>query len=428
MTEVTGAETDDLRPLDESSNLLLVGGGQASWMAAKALRRDGFAGRITLIGDERHPPYERPPLSKAILLGEAAADSCYLAEPEEMAALGVVRIFDRAIAIDRGTPAVRTAGGGRFPYDRLLLATGGRPRPLPPGETAGPGILLLRTLDDAEAIATRFLPGKHALIIGGGWIGLEVAASARRAGLAVTLVEASARLCSRALPAEPAAFIAELHRRQGVTLRLGRTLASLDIPDDRPGGVRARLDDDSFVDADFVIAGIGMAPDIALASDAGLATDMGILVDEDGRTSDPAIFAAGDVTETQTPAGRIRQESWANANEQAEAAAAAMLGLARPLRPPPWFWSDQFDINIQILGQLDGDASAVTGDPAAGDGCWFSFTGGVLTGVAAFNRPRDIQVIRRVLQRGIAVDPNFLAAAGDDLALLLRPRTDAQGD
>jgi len=428
MTRVTGAHTGDLSPLNESSSVLLVGGGQASWMTAKALRRDGFAGSITLIGDERHPPYERPPLSKAILLGEATAESCYLAESDEMAALGVVRIFDRAIAIDRGARTVRTAGGDRLPYDRLLLATGGRPRALSPGETAGAHILLLRTLDDAEAIATRFLPGKHALIIGGGWIGLEVAASARRAGLEVTIVEASARLCSRALPAEPANIIAGLHRRQGVTLRLGRTLASLEVPEDRSGGVRARLDDDSLVDADFVVAGIGMVPDMTLASDAGLATNLGILVDEDGRTSDPAIFAAGDVTETETPAGRIRQESWANANEQAEAAAAAMLDLARPLRPPPWFWSDQFDINIQILGQLDGDASAVTGDPAAGDGCWFSFTGGLLTGIAAFNRPRDIQVIRRVLQRAIAVDPDFLAAAADDLALLLRPRADAQGD
>ena len=405
----------DLPTAGSRSSVLLVGGGQASWMIAKALRRDGFAGRITLVGDEDHPPYERPPLSKGILLGSITAREAYLGSQSDLSELGVTWIIDKALTIDRASRCVRTAGGAVLAWDHLVLATGGRARHLDiPGAQLA-GVFSLRTLSDAARLKAEFVPGRRLVVAGGGWIGLEVAASARMAGLDVTLVEAAPRLCTRSLPEAPASFLLELHRARGTDIRLGQALSSI------AGAGRVEevvLGGGERLPADLVLAGIGMLPNIDLAAEAGIETRSGILVDGNGRTSDPAIFAAGDVAEERGTGART--ESWANANEQAEVVAAAILGMPSPERPPAWFWSDQYDVNLQILGAVAGTESVAVAAPERGDGSWCYFDQGRLSGLVAVNRPRDVQVVRRLLQRGYMIDAGTLAAADGDLAQLLK--------
>ncbi|MGQ0280369.1 NAD(P)/FAD-dependent oxidoreductase [Sphingopyxis sp. Q841] len=394
-----------------------MGGGQASWMTAKALRRDGYSGRITLIGDEDHPPYERPPLSKALLLGSMKADETYFATEAELAALDIVWIIDRVTRIDRNQTMLHTPGGARIAYDRLLLATGGRPRELPIDGITLDGVVVLRTLADAATIGARLVAGKKLVVVGGGWIGLEVAASARKAGLSVTVIETSSRLCARALPEGPANFLQQAHTDHGVDVRLGvqaRRIAGVDCVE------RVELDDGESIEADMVLVGVGMVPNVELAAEAELAVEIGIVVDAEGRTSDRRIFAAGDVAEEKRDHGLVRTESWANANEQAEAVAAAMLGLPRPERSPPWFWSDQYDINLQILGDVSSPDAMLIGDASRGEASWCYFREGRLVGIVAANRPRDIQVIRRALQRHLRIDAAMIEAAAGDLAQILK--------
>lgn len=410
-----GTAASDLPTGGSGTSVLLVGGGQASWMVAKALRRDGFADRITLVGEEPHPPYERPPLSKGILLGSMAADDAYLGSPSDLADLGVTWIIDKVVTVDRASRSVRTEGGSVLAWDHLVLATGGRARALNIPGAHLDGVFSLRTLADASRLKASLVPGRRLVVAGGGWIGLEVAASARMAGLDVTVIEAAPRLCTRGLPEAPATFLLELHRARGTHIRCNRTLSAIagtGCVEEVVLGSGERLP------ADLVLVGIGMLPNIDLAARAGIETASGILVDADGRTCDPAIFAAGDVAEER--GAKSRTESWANANEQAEVAAAAILGLPRPERSPAWFWSDQYDVNVQILGTVAGAESVAVATPERGEGSWCYFDEGRLSGLVAVNRPRDVQVVRRLLQRGYLIDAGTLAAVGNDLALLLK--------
>ena len=405
------------RLIESMDRVVVIGAGQAGYAAARALRDAGYDGLIALIGDEPHPPYERPPLSKAVLLGESDAASTYLADHAALAVQCVDWIDDQAVKIDRADRTVRTASGRSFDYDRLLIATGGRPRRIGlPGATLT-GVHYLRALSDVAAIRESVDSGGPLVVIGGGWIGLEVAASARKAGIGVELVEVAERLCARSLPPYAAAALLALHRANGIGVRLGKAVRAI-IGEDAVAGVE--LDDGTRLPARGVVVGVGMTPNIEIAASAGLATAQGILVDEDGRTDDPLIFAAGDVAETVGATGTKRTESWANANEQGAAVAAAMLGYPAPPRPPAWFWSDQYGSNIQVLGETLGAGEVIELADTIVGRSWLVIDNARLVGMIAIDRPRDVQVGRRIMQRGVPVTRAALAALGDDLAALLR--------
>ncbi len=402
-------------------HLVIVGGGQAGGWVARSLRDHGHDGSITLIGEEPHPPYERPPLSKALLLGTAAPESTHIFPGEAWSKLGVThRAGTRAIAIDRDPRRVALADGDAVPYDALVLATGAAPRRLAVPGADLPGIHVLRSLEHSAAIAADLARGGPLLIVGGGWIGLEVAAAARQRGVAVTLVEALPQLCGRSLAPDLAALLADVHRARGVDIRLRTTVECFE------GSARverARLSDGTTLAIGAAVIGIGVVPETGLAQAAGLAIDNGIAVDEHGRTSDPAIFAAGDATShPNAPVGRrIRLESWENAQNQGIHVGKAILGKAdRPYAEVPWFWSDQYDLNVQLAGlpqrwdravRRGTDASFLVG----------YFAAGALVGAAAFNAGRDLKLLRRAMQAGVAVDPERLADPATRLQDLLKP-------
>jgi 3-phenylpropionate/trans-cinnamate dioxygenase ferredoxin reductase subunit len=329
---------------DSPESVVIVGAGLAGAKAAEALRDRGYAGPITLIGDESELPYERPPLSKGYLAGKAAFDSAVV-HPEQWYADHDVdlRRGSRVTAIETGAREVELADGSRLPYGALLLATGAEPRTLPlPGADSA---LTLRTRADADAIQATFGPGKRLVLVGGGWIGLEVAAAAREAGTTVTVLEAAELPLLGVLGREMATVFADLHREHGVELRLGASIAAID-----PSGVR--LADGTAVAADAVVLGVGVRPRTQLAESAGLAVDNGVLVDASLRTSDPAIFAVGDIANHDHPVlgRRVRVEHWATALNQPAAAAGAMLGGGDTYTALPYFFSDQYDLGMEYVG------------------------------------------------------------------------------
>lgn len=399
------------------AGIVIVGGGQAGGWAAKTLRTEGYAKRITLIADEAHLPYERPPLSKAVLLGKADAQSTFLFPPQAFAELGVDCLQpERASAIDRRRKMVDCASGRRVPYDKLFLATGSSVRRLPLPDD--PRIRYLRTLDDAQALRARLLAATRVVIVGGGWIGLEVAATARTLGLDVTLVEAMPRLCQRAVPADVSTYLLELHRANGVDVRLAQSIARIETADDALSVVLA---DAAPIATDLVVIGIGIAPNAQLAQTAGLDIANGIVVDHQGRSSDPDIFAAGDVATHPCAflAGRpVRLESWANAQNQAIVAAKAMLGSAETYREIPWFWSDQYTANVQMLGfPVDGRSNHTR---AVGDGGFLRLyvDDARIVGVVGVNAGREIKLAKRWLQQARAIDLHQFAEGHVPLAKL----------
>ena len=392
-----------------TGSIVIVGAGQAGGWAAKTLRAEGYAGRIVLVGAERHPSHERPPLSKAVLSGEAAPETTHLFKPEEHAALDLdFRAEARATRIDRSAKSVALAGGESLPYDKLILTTGGTARRLPVPGGDSPRVLYLRTIEDSLAIRAALGPGKKLVVIGGGWIGLEVAATARKLGASVVVVEGLDRLCARTVPPAISAFLLARHEREGVEIRLGAGVKAIE---DR-GALVVRLADGSSLEADAVVAGIGLEPDVALARDAGLTVDNGILVDEQCRTSDPDVFAAGDCANTPLPClgRRVRLESWANAQNQAIVAAKAALGHDVRYDELPWFWSDQYDVNLQILGlPARWPEPVVRGDPASGSFSQFYLDGDRIVAIVAVNAPRDLRAAKKLVQTRKAVSAASLA-------------------
>jgi len=395
------------------ATFVIVGAGQAGAWVARTLRADGFDGRIVLVGREAHWPYERPPLSKAVLKGTAAAESATLLTSDQAASLGVTCwLGTEAVAIDRAAHAVTCGGGRTLTYGKLFLTTGGRVRMLP--ALAGvdhPRLHTLRTLDDAQRLRAAFAGSSRLLVLGGGWIGLEVAATARGLGLVVTVLEAAPRVCGRALPPVASAYLQRLHESHGVEVALGAAVATV-----TPGvdGVVAETADGRCFSADHALIGIGIVPETALAAAAGLAVDNGIVVDETGRTSDPDIYAAGDATRHPSAftGGMLRLESWANAQNQAIVAAKAALGAPARYAETPWFWSDQYDVNLQILGLPDlGTRAIARGTPEAGSGAWLVLReDGRVAGVIAVNAPRDLRAVRKMVGEGLTPD---LAAWAD---------------
>ncbi len=400
--------------------IVIVGAGQAGGWAARTLRSEGYDGVLVLIGDEQHPPYERPPLSKAVLLGEAAPESTHLFGTDVFDGLDVdFRAGARVVAIDRVGRSVQLADGALIAYDKLVIATGGRARTLPMDNLTGDGVFTLRTLEDSAAIGAAFDTAETALILGGGWIGLEIAAAARARNVGVTLIEVADRLCHRAAPTALSEWLLRLHRGQGVDVRLGESVAQIARSAD---GMTARLTSGEEIAADMIVVGAGLVASDELARTAGLACDDGVLTDPCGRTDDPDIFACGDVAVFDVPgAGRpMRLESWANAQNQAIACAKAVLGRDAAYDEVPWFWSDQYGRNIQILGLPPADRAPVRRRESDDEPfSLFWLDGGRLAAAVAVDSANDIKVAKRLMARGIAVEPEQLADPEISLRKLL---------
>ena len=382
--------------------VVVIGAGQAGGWAAKTLRAEGFAGTITLVGAEVHAPHERPPLSKRFLREDADPASTHLFKPALLSALALDwRWGVCAKSIYRAERYVELDSGEQVPYDRLILCMGGRARTLacPGAERAN--VHTLRTIEDAQRLRDAFAEARHVLVVGGGWIGLEAAAAAIQRGAAVHVVEAAPRLCARVLPQRVSALIQQMHEGRGVRFSLGRAVVSLHRVGSRTVAV---LDDGSTIEADCAVAGIGLVPNDELARAAGLACSGGIIVDEHCATSDPAIFAAGDVAVAPNACarGRVRLESWQNAQDQGIAAARAALGLHVAYDPIPRFWSDQYDTNVQILGWPCGAPDAVVrGHPESGRFLVFATDGPRVRAVIAFNSGRELRAARALIDTDV---------------------------
>lgn len=356
--------------MSDQRGFVIVGAGLAGAKAAEALREKGFDGRITLLGTEAHRPYERPPLSKEHLLGNASEEKIFVHPQTWYAEHDVdLRLETTVTALDRQAHEVVTATGERIAYDRLLLATGSSPRRLAVPGADLEGVLYLRTLDDNARIKQSLVSGAQVVIVGGGWIGLETASAARAAGAQVTILEMAELPLLRVLGPTIAAVFADLHRDHGVDLRTSVGVSSL-----RAGGSGAVgavvLDDGSEIEADTVIVGVGITPNVGLAAESGLDVDDGVAVDEHLRTSDPDVFAAGDVANAYHPVlgRRLRVEHWANALNQPAVAADAMTGGDLVYDRLPYFFSDQYDLGMEYVGYVapgDDDDVVVRGGLAA---------------------------------------------------------------
>jgi 3-phenylpropionate/trans-cinnamate dioxygenase ferredoxin reductase subunit len=390
---------------------VIVGAGLAGAKAAETLRTEGYDGRVALIGAESERPYERPPLSKGLLLGSAERESVYVHAADWYASHDVeLRTGTTVDAIDRDRQEVRTADGERLGYDKLLLATGARPRPLPvPGAGHG-GVLSLRTLADSDRIAAVATEGAHLVVIGAGWIGLEVAAAARQRGANVTVVESLDLPLQRVLGDEMAEVFAALHRAHGVDLRFRAQVTAI-APD------RVELADGTVLDAAAVLVAVGVSPETTLAEQAGLAVDNGVLVDASLRTADPNIYAAGDLANVEHPllGTRVRVEHWANALNGGPAAARSMLGQPVSYDRLPYFYTDQYDLGMEYSGWArpdQVDRVVVRGDRDKGEFVAFwTREGRVLAGmnVNIWDVQDEIQKLVRAGYRGVAVDVKRLA-------------------
>ncbi len=401
-----------------SARIVVVGAGQAGASLVAKLRALGHTGPLTLVGAEPHPPYQRPPLSKAYLKGELSRDRLLLRPESFYAAENITLVTGTtAIAIDRAARTVALSNGHTLPYDLLALTTGARPRRLPAAIGGDlPGVLAMRDLADADTLGATLAPGARALVIGGGYIGLEAAAVLRDKGLDVTLIEQAPRILARVAAPATADYFRALHAAHGVDIREGTTLARL-TGEARVTG--ADLADGSHISADLVLVGIGIAPETALAEAAGLAIENGIAVDAHGRTSDPAIFAAGDCASFPWDGRRLRLESVPNAIDHAEATAAAMLGDTAPYTPHPWFWSDQYDVKLQIAGLNTGYDRTLTrpGARPGSQSVWY-WQGPRLLSVDAMNDPRAYMTAKRWIEAGHSPDPEAAADPATDLKAL----------
>ena len=396
--------------------VVIVGAGQAGAALAAKLRALGHQGAITMIGAEKAPPYQRPPLSKAYLLGEMEEERLWLRAPDFWTEQDIaLKLGQPVSAID---PAARTVtvGDETIPYDALALTTGSVPRRLPAaigGDLAG--VYTVRSLEDVDAMRAEFTPGRSVIIVGGGYIGLEAAAVAAKLGLQATVLEMAPRILQRVAAPETSDHVRALHAGHGVTILESTGLERL-LGEGRVTG--ARLTDGREIPADFVIVGVGIAPDSALAQAAGLAMDNGIATDAFGQTSDPAIWAAGDCASFPHKGGRIRLESVGNAIDQAEAVAANMLGAAEPYQAKPWFWSDQFDLKLQIAGLNAGYDHVVTRRAADGATSFWYYKGDQLLAVDAMSDSRAYMVGKRLIDQGKSPTPEAIATTPDLKALL----------
>lgn len=408
-----------------SSTAIIIGAGHAGGELAIALRNEGWEGRILLLGEEAHLPYHRPPLSKAYLAGSVEKSSLSIRpqmayDKANVEFIGGVRVS----RIDRANQRLELADGSQLAYDRLAIATGGRPRPLSVPNAAVAercaNFHYLRTLDDVEQIRAQLAPGKRLAIVGGGYIGLEVAASAIAQGLQVTVLEALPRVLQRVTAAELSAYYERKHREAGVDIRTGVQVADLEVTGDTVTAVLCA--DGSRLAADLVVVGIGLLANTELAAEAGLQVDNGILVDEHAQTSDPHIYAAGDCTNHPNAllGRRLRLESVPNALEQSRVAAANMAGKAKTYASVPWFWSDQYELKLKMVGLAEGfERLVLRGDPATDSFSAFYLKGDKVLAADTVNRPQDFIAAKRLVAEGIAVTDTQLADDSRPLKELL---------
>lgn len=381
-----------------AQRVAIVGAGQAAAWAAHTLRSEGYSGEITVLGDELHLPYERPFLSKGLLLGRQNPSDGNIFAGDYWREISVeCRLGAKVTALNLDSRTLVVNNGDELDWDRLLLCTGGRARliGLPDVSTR---VHTVRTIDDAVFLRKTLESAKSAVVIGGGWIGLEAASAASQSGVNVTVLEQGGRLCERALPAEASLWLKSLHESKGVNIECGVTLQG--VVDAAGGSVAVQTSDGREWLADVVIAGVGMIPNDELARAAGLTCDAGIVVDEKCQTSHPLVFAAGDVASTYNSAfGRhMRMESWQNAQDQGAAAARAMLGHAVKYDLLPWFWSDQHGRNIQIVGvPAAGERVELSYPAGAGEESllWSYFKSEELVGAVGVDAPRAIRALRK---------------------------------
>lgn len=399
-------------------SIVVIGAGQAGGWVARTLRDQKFAGKIILVGDEQHPPYERPPLSKDVLLGARSPESTYLWTLPKFAELDIdLMLGCRATSFERQNKTVMLSNGNAVTYDRLMLTTGSRVRRLGTLGAELPRIHYMRGIDDALAISQSLVSGSRLLVVGGGWIGLEIAAAARQRDVDVILVEAAGQLCSRVLPTDFARSLQLRHQLHGVRILLNTTV----IRFEGKGHFEfAHLSSGERIFADTAVIGVGVVPNSEIASEAGLDTYNGILVDASGQTSDESIYAAGDVAnQPDGRGGRVRFESWSNAQNQAIAAAKAMLGIDSMYQDIPYFWSDQYDIKLQILGSFAEYGDVVHRGDNSSELTSFFLKDNKIVAVVAINRPQDIGIARRLMQKNVAVDSQRLIST-ENLNEILR--------
>ncbi|MBJ9590375.1 anthranilate 1,2-dioxygenase system ferredoxin--NAD(+) reductase [Burkholderia seminalis] len=400
---------------------VIVGAGHAARRTAEALRERDAAARIVMIGAERALPYDRPALSKDALLTDGGEQRAFVRDAAWYDAQRIeLRLGTRVDAIERDALRVRLDDGTTLPYARLVLATGSRVRTF--GGAVDEGVVphYVRTVDDARALRARLAPGRRVAVLGGGFIGLEVAAAARQLGCDVTVIDPAPRLLQRALPEVVGAYARRLHDTRGVAFRMATLPRAIRRA---PGGGAIVETDRGDVPADIVVVGIGVVPNVELAQAAGLDVGNGIRVDAGCRTADPAIFAAGEVTMHFNPLlGRhVRIESWQVAENQPAVAAANLLGADETYGELPWLWSDQYDCNLQMLGLFGGERTIVVrGDPASGPFTVFGLgDDGRIVAVAAANLGRDIGASRRLIAAGAVPDPAKLADPAVNLKTFL---------
>mgnify|MGYP000373099973 CR=1 FL=1 len=400
------------------AHVVVIGAGQAGAACVAKLRALGFDGAVTLIGAEPAPPYQRPPLSKAYLMGEMEEERLWLRSNDFYTENNItLRLGTPVSAIDTAAQTV-TLGDEVIPYTDLVLTTGSTPRRLPAAIGGDlPGVYTVRTLADVDAMRDEFQPGRSLVIVGGGYIGLEAAAVAAKLGLKVTVLEMAPRILQRVAAPETSDYFRALHTAHGVDILESTGLDRI-LGDARVSGVR--LSDGRELPADFVIAGVGILPGTDLAQAAGITLDNGIATDELGRTSAPHVWSAGDCASFPWKGGRLRLESVGNAIDQAEAVAANILGAAAPYVAQPWFWSDQYDCKLQIAGLNTGYDRIVTRGPEGEAVSFWYFKGDQLLAVDAMNDSRAYMVGKRLIEQGRTVAAEVIADPATNLKALLK--------
>jgi 3-phenylpropionate/trans-cinnamate dioxygenase ferredoxin reductase subunit len=405
-----------------TERILIVGAGQSGMQIADTLREEGFEGEITMIGDESALPYQRPPLSKAFLYGEADEESLQFRNQKFYQDNRIDLILgDAVVAISTapGKPVATTASGRKVEFDRMALAPGSTPRRLTAAGSDLDGVLYLRSLEDAKALKARWADAKDVVVIGGGFIGLEVAAVASKAGKTVTVLEGADRMMARAVCPITSEYFKAAHERRGASVVLNARIAGFDGSGDKVSAVR--LEDGTSIRADIVMVGIGVLARTEVANLLGIELENGaIAVDEFAQTSNPLVVAAGDAVMLPNPTGapgRVRLESVQNAVDQAKVAARTLLGKREPYHALPWFWSDQADLKLQIAGLSTGyDQTVLRGNPDSDAFSVLYYRGGRLIAIDCVNQVSDFMAVRRCLSNGGTID----AAAASDSSVALK--------
>jgi len=401
------------------SHIVVIGAGQAGASLVGKLRTEGFGGEITLLGAESGPPYQRPALSKAYLLGEMERERLFLRPRDWYEGNDItLRTGTRAVSVDRANKTVTLEGNKVLAYDDLAFTTGSHPRTLPAaigGELDG--VFTVRDLADADALKPEFVAGRRLLVIGGGYIGLEAAAVAAKMGLHVVLVEMADRILQRVAAPETSDYFRDLHSTHNVDVREGVGLERL-VGDGHVSG--AVLSDGNQIEVDFAIVGVGIYPATVLAETAGVVCENGIVTDVHGRTSDPHIWAAGDCATLDWHGQQIRLESVGNAIDQAEIVAQNILGAGKVYEPKPWFWSDQYDTKLQIAGLNMGYTQIITRENGDARSHWY-YRDDTLIAVDAMNDPRSYMIGKRLIEAGKSPAPSVISDPETDMKALLRP-------